>query len=129
MAAIAAYAGIDTDTLHHVFGDGDCEHLASALAEKYDVEIVVLGDDTGGWYHALVQDPSTGLYIDISGVHDQVGVESCWDGWDGWDGIYPASEVAWSVGDRFHPEVPVAAGVALVEDLVERYGISLTPRA
>lgn len=109
------------------FLNGDCDHLAAALAEKYAVDIVCLGDDDGAWIHALVHDPSSDLYIDINGAHSRDEVDQNWSDWIEWDDIYPMSQVHWGLGERLY-EVPVSVGVTAVEERLAERGITLTAR-
>lgn len=111
------------------FACGDCWHLARALADTYDVEMIYLADEEDNYVHVVVYDSSSDRYIDVFGPQTLEQVTEHWKDHK-WSRLYP--EPTEIVDDdphtRDYPFVSIASGVALVETKLADAGITLPRR-
>ena len=94
----------------------DCWALALALRERYPhLRLAALTGPGASWVHALAYEPTTDLYIDVTGPHTAEDVQAAWDDEPDWDELreIPAYELHGLT--RLAPEISTDDGITAAQ--------------
>lgn len=95
------------------FTNFDCWALGLALCQRYPhLRLRALTGPGQSWVHVLTYEPSTDLFVDVTGAHTFAEVLAAWDDEPYWDAISEVEPERFAGLARTIPEVSTEDGIA-----------------